>query len=129
MKTLHIVRGVPGSGKTTFCKKELHITPYEADDFFMVNGKYEFKPEQLAQAHKYCQTNVEWAMKSDTQYIAVANTFTRVWEMQPYLDLAEKYGYEVVIHTCEGNSYDELYYKGVFYNGYNILYDFRANCD
>lgn len=102
-KTLHIVRGVPGSGKTTYCKKELHITPYEADDFFMVGGKYEFKPEQLAQAHKYCQTNVEWAMKSDTQYIAVANTFTRAWEIKPYLDLAKVYGYEVVIHTCTGN--------------------------
>ena len=40
MKTLHIVRGVPGSGKTTFCKKELHITPYEADDFIMRNDDY-----------------------------------------------------------------------------------------
>ena len=27
--------------------------------------------------------------------IVVSNTFTMAWEMQPYCDLAEKYGYRV----------------------------------
>ena len=29
--------------------------------------------------------------------IVVSNTFTRAWEMEPYFELAEKYGYKV--HT------------------------------
>ena len=46
MKTLYIVRGVPGSGKSTFAKSigGIHI---EADQFFMENGKYNFD-EHLA---------------------------------------------------------------------------------
>lgn len=35
--------------------------------------------------------------------IIVSNTFTRKWEMQPYLDLAEKYGWTVFVLTCENN--------------------------
>jgi hypothetical protein len=28
--------------------------------------------------------------------VVVSNTFTQEWEMQPYLDLAQQYGYKVV---------------------------------
>ena len=33
--------------------------------------------------------------------IVVSNTFTQTWEMQPYFDLAEKYGYRVYSLICE----------------------------
>ena len=35
--------------------------------------------------------------------IAVANTFTRIKEMQPYIDLAKRYGYRVHVITVEKN--------------------------
>lgn len=34
-------------------------------------------------------------MESSFQKIAVSNTFTQEWEMKPYFELAEKYGYMV----------------------------------
>ena len=94
VRDLIIVRGVSGSGKTTFAEL---ISPsvFSADDFFMNNGKYEFDVNKLGQAHQWCQLAVETRMKADFEKIVVANTFTRVREMKPYLDLAEKYGYRV----------------------------------
>ena len=35
------------------------------------------------------------AMESSIPKIAVSNTFTQEWEMKPYFELAEKYGYMV----------------------------------
>ena len=98
MKTLYIVRGIPGSGKSTFAKSigGVHI---EADQFFMMNGKYNFDITKIKLAHKYCQNQTEAWMKTDgTQVnndkIVVSNTFTQEWEMEPYFKLAEKYGYK-----------------------------------
>ncbi len=99
MKTLYIVRGIPGAGKSTFAKSVggVHI---EADQFFMMNGKYNFDITKIKLAHKYCQNQTEAWMKTDgTQVnnnkIVVSNTFTQEWEMEPYFKLAEKYGYRV----------------------------------
>ena len=99
MKTLYIVRGLPGSGKSSFAKSigGIHI---EADQFFMMNGKYNFDLTKIKFAHKYCQNQTEAWMKTDgTQVnnhkIVVSNTFTQEWEIQPYYVLAEKYGYRV----------------------------------
>ena len=98
MKTLYIVRGIPGSGKSTFAKSigGVHI---EADQFFMMNGKYNFDITKIKLAHKYCQNQTEAWMKTDgvqvnNNKIVVSNTFTQEWEMEPYFKLAEKYGYK-----------------------------------
>ena len=40
-KVLYIVRGIPGSGKSTFAKS-LGGTHFEADMFFMKDGEYKF---------------------------------------------------------------------------------------
>jgi predicted kinase len=97
MKTLYIVRGIPGSGKSTFAKSigGIHI---EADQFFMMDGKYNFDITKIKLAHKYCQNQTEAWMKTDgiqvnNDKIVVSNTFTQEWEMEPYFKLAEKYGY------------------------------------
>jgi hypothetical protein len=34
-------------------------------------------------------------MYSNIPTIAVSNTFTQEWEMKPYFELAEKYGYKI----------------------------------
>ena len=99
MKTLYIVRGIPGAGKSTFAKSVggVHI---EADQFFMLNGKYNFDITKIKLAHKYCQNQTEAWMKTDgTQVnnnkIVVSNTFTQEWEMDAYYELAKQYGYRV----------------------------------
>lgn len=94
-KILYIVRGVPGSGKSTLAK-QLTSNVFEADHYFYDNdGNYNFIPSEIKNAHKECQESVEYAMQSSIKKIAVSNTFTQEWEMEPYFDLAKKYGFTV----------------------------------
>ena len=94
-KILYIVRGIPGSGKTTFAK-QLTSNVFEADHYFYDNdGNYNFIASEIKEAHKECQQFVGYAMESGIPKIAVSNTFTQEWEMKPYFELGEKHGYKV----------------------------------
>jgi predicted kinase len=113
---IFLVRGIPGSGKSTFAK---HIWDdfviCEADKYFVnkETGGYNFDPSKLKEAHEWCRNEVEIRMKdhqANPQYypeIVVSNTFTQEWEMQAYMDLANKYGYRVttlIIENRHGGS-------------------------
>ena len=106
-KVLYIVRGIPGSGKSTFAKT-LTSNVFEADHYFYDNdGNYNFIPSEIKQAHKECQDFVRYAMESSIEKIAVSNTFTQEWEMKPYFELAEKYGYKtfsIIVENRHGNT-------------------------
>jgi predicted kinase len=104
-KVLYIVRGIPGSGKSTFAKRLVgeDFLVCEADKYFIdkETGEYNFDSTKIKDAHKFCQDTVETYMKdslvNDQFYreIAVSNTFTQEWEMRPYFELAKNYGYKV----------------------------------
>lgn len=101
MKTCILVRGVSGAGKSTFVQECFgRFCNLEADMYFMRDGKYLFEPSKLKQAHGWCQSETEKQMKFGYD-IVVSNTFTTEWEMKPYLDLAEKYGYTVFTVVVE----------------------------
>ena len=96
---LYIVRGIPGSGKSTFAKS-LGGTHFETDSFFMVDGEYKFDPTKLKEAHKWCQDSVNTAMLLNhtagfNNVIVVSNTFTQDWEMEPYFQMANYFDYKV----------------------------------
>jgi len=101
---LFLVRGLPGSGKSSFATHILNeYSVCEADKFFYdKEGNYNFDPTKLEQAHEWCRNEVEIRMKDhqvNEQFypqIAVSNTFTQEWEMESYFKLAEKYNYKVV---------------------------------
>lgn len=96
MKELFLLRGLPGSGKSTLAKS-LGGKNYEADMFFErgLDDVYVFDATKLPNAHQWCRNMVEVSMMDVEERIVVSNTFTQEWEMQPYFDLAEKYGYRV----------------------------------
>jgi predicted kinase len=93
MKELIILRGIPGSGKSTFAKLvcNQHV---EADMFFIQDGEYKFDASKLKAAHAWCQAKTEEWMKKRYN-VVVSNTFTQEWEMEAYYKLAEQYGYRV----------------------------------
>ncbi len=102
MSTITIVRGVSGSGKSSlvrwvFDDRAIHL---EADMYFMKDGKYNFDQSKLKNAHEWCKQQAEESMKNK-ENVVVSNTFTTEWEMKPYLDLAEKYGYTVFTVVVE----------------------------
>jgi predicted kinase len=100
MKTLYLLRGLPGAGKSTLAS-QLSDSHFEADMYFTnENGQYLFNPSEIKKAHAWCQSEVHTAMilnhtTGDNEKIVVSNTFTQGWEMEPYYKLAESYGYRV----------------------------------
>lgn len=104
---LILIRGLPGSGKTTIANKLLdeignsfHV---EADMFFMrETGKYEFDKEKLKDAHKWCFDMACFALRGERTVI-VSNTFVMKWEMEPYINFAVASGMPFKIITATGS--------------------------
>ena len=101
--TLYLIRGLPGSGKTTLAKR-LNMAYYEADQYFEdEDGKYNFNKAELHAAHDYCQRCVSAHMEQGTHLdVAVSNTFTTLQEMKPYFKIGRHYGVDVQVIECKG---------------------------
>lgn len=94
MKDLYLLRGIPGSGKSSLAKS-IGGVHYEADMYFMIDGKYQFDVSKLKLAHNWCAIQVQKSMVDEEPKIIVSNTFTQEWEMQTYYELAKMHGYRV----------------------------------
>lgn len=96
-KVLIILRGLPGSGKTSFAKMMWpEAVICEADQFFYIGGEYKFDRSKLKEAHKWCYTVASHLMNNGKPQVVVSNTSTTEKELEPYLELANQYGYKVV---------------------------------
>lgn len=89
-----IIRGVAGSGKSTESKNYSGVC-FEADMYFTdpTNGSYNWNPNDIGKAHKWCQSMVEKQLQLGNDVI-VANTTLSMKELKPYLDMVER-----CIHT------------------------------
>ncbi len=94
MKELILLRGLPGSGKSTFAEL-IGGFRCEADMYFMVDGEYKFDLNKIKEAHRWCKEQCESFMVREKSKVIVSNTFTQEWEMEDYYDLAKRYGYKV----------------------------------
>ena len=100
---LVLIRDLPGSGKSTLARSMHSHEHIEADMYFVDDlGQYEFNPTQLNNAHKWCQLACRTHLKGGRD-VVVSNTFTQLWEMQPYFDLAVEHGATVRVIEATGN--------------------------
>lgn len=108
-KIMYLIRGIPGAGKSTLA---MHLVErcccHAADDYFMVDegkGKqsYHFDANKLPQAHRACLETVKRNIRDQQPRIAVHNTFVKRKHMQPYFEIANANGYEVVEITVKSN--------------------------
>lgn len=104
-KTLILLRGLPGAGKSTlarsmgFTKK---LDWFEADMYFEDSeGNYLFDVSLLHSAHQWCEKKVSDLMKNEIDRVCVSNTLTTEKELKFYLELAKIYNYKVVSLVVE----------------------------
>lgn len=93
-----IMRGIPGSGKSTHAKTHYPTaTICSADNYFMDNGVYRFNPTKLGEAHAMCMKQYLDALNARAEWVVVDNTNIRVSEITPYTLVARAMGYDVEI--------------------------------
>lgn len=109
MKRLVIMRGLPGSGKSTHAKELQGGVPTRvicsADDYFMKDGIYQFDPKQLGKAHEACKAKAHTAMLKSMSVVIIDNTNMQKWEFQDYIAFGMMYGYKIEKIVC-GNLID-----------------------
>lgn len=83
---LVIIRGLPGSGKSTMAKA-IGCAHFEADMFFVrADGEYRFNKELLSHAHDWCFKMVQRTLECGASAV-VSNTFTTFGQMTRYFHL------------------------------------------
>ncbi len=97
-----IVRGIQGSGKSSFVPMFFPESSYELiePDQYMVNdqGEYEYSQAKLGECIAKCNAKAR-ELAATGQNIVLCGTFGRKVHFQVYLDLAKEFGYEVAVIT------------------------------
>lgn len=106
MRSLILLRGLPGAGKTTLAGvlSEHGRWPVFSVDSYFTNpdtGEYTFEFEKNHMAYKDCQLKTEAAMQQQVEKIFIDNTLTLDWEMEPYFKMASAHNYVVHVVTVE----------------------------
>lgn len=104
MAKLIIVRGLPGSGKSTYAKQIKKVRAVVEIEMYFTTpaGDYHFNLSKLQDAHHWCQELVR-SFLAVRRPVVVANIFSRKWEIDHYLRIAEDLKVPVEIHKCVGS--------------------------
>jgi tRNA uridine 5-carbamoylmethylation protein Kti12 len=104
-KTMHVFRGLPGSGKSysvnqfveSLKQKNSSFTVHSTDNYFMVTGEYIFVPERIGIFHKFNKEDAKRSCENGIEHVIIDNTNTCWKEIKPYAEIAIEYGYEFQI--------------------------------
>lgn len=116
-KTLIILRGAPGSGKSTFAQRSIDqfkangctAESFESDNFFLdKDGNYNCDPLKLGIAHKWCRESVDKAMKRGVDAAIVADTNIRKRDVDTHIGIGKDNGYEDVQIFRLANKFDDV---------------------
>jgi NEDD4-binding protein 2 len=106
-KKLILMRGLPGSGKSTKAKQLVgNGQIFSTDDYWCMNekGEYRFNIHKIGEAHKWNQRRSLAAMKAGVPIVVIDNTNTTIKELRSYtkhISLAAQLGYTVSIEEPE----------------------------
>lgn len=106
---LYLLRGLPGSGKSTLARilSDQGFEHFEADMYHMHGSEYRFNPDDVKAAHEWCRAAAYEAL--DLGYsVVVSNTFTMLWELDPYLDFAAEFSIKPTVVHLE-NSFGNVH--------------------
>lgn len=100
MSELVIIRGLPGSGKTTYARHKyptyLH---YDLDHLFTdVDGTYRYEAQLREEAQSFLLKLVDFGL-SRKENIVVTEIFSSKNDLQPFMLLAEHYDVPIKIYT------------------------------
>lgn len=117
MKTLILLRGLPGAGKSTLAEllrnligMNTTVAVFSTDDYFTdADGNYHFVPANLGLAHDMCRNRTRIALKraAGDGVVIVANTFTTESELAPYFEMAGEIGarvFSLIVENRHGSS-------------------------
>ena len=104
MKTVVIMRGLPGAGKSTFAEllDPTWCATVSADDYMCDRmGNYKFDPTRLDECHAKCQDDFRDLIGNNVPLVIVDNTNLSHEERWFYTREATMHGYRVHLVTVE----------------------------
>lgn len=110
MKTVYILRGVPGCGKSKVADNLHYDATHSgktaiiccADDFLVdVDGNYIWLQETIGHAHLWCKKEYTDALIEGIDTIILSNTNIKNSDVKFYRNLAIEYGYTVIVLAIE----------------------------
>jgi predicted kinase len=100
---LLIVRGITGSGKTTFVKNsKIECMHLEADMLCVKTAAYQWEGDNVKGNHETCFEIAKLVFSRGAD-LCISNTFTRKWEFAHYINLAKSLGYYVEVYRMDND--------------------------
>lgn len=125
-KTMIILRGLPGSGKSTFAEYlSFHNNSVicSSDDFFYdEEGNYNFDYNKIEKSHQYCYDKCKNALENNKNVI-IDNTNVKEEHFNKYIKLAKQYNYKyfsIIVENRES-------FKNIHGVTNEIIEEFRNN--
>jgi len=105
MKQVYILRGLPGSAKSTLADELAKASFYEnrsvaihtTDNYHMVNGRYQYDASKAGEYHKKNLLAFQKSCKSGIDTVICPNTNINKEQYQKYVDYAKLHDYRVTI--------------------------------